>query len=151
MWVRLRFRTAKGNADRVFYIEDETKAETEMRKASSDPLFDHYELEIQVEESPIRYYFRVEAGEEHCYFNRLGATMDIQSCFDFCITPGFHTPEWVKGAVMYQIYVDRFCNGDRTMTCWIRIHLHRDAGPPGEGLGKPFRSPWTWAVFTAAT
>ncbi len=28
------------------------------------------------------------------------------------ITPGFHTPEWVKGAVMYQIYVDRFCNGD---------------------------------------
>ncbi len=23
MWVRLRFRTAKGNADRVFYIEDE--------------------------------------------------------------------------------------------------------------------------------
>ena len=112
MWVRLRFRTAKGNADRVFYIEDETKAETEMRKASSDPLFDHYELEIQVEESPIRYYFRVEAGEEHCYFNRLGATMDIQSCYGFCITPGFHTPEWVKGAVMYQIYVDRFCNGD---------------------------------------
>ena len=23
-----------------------------------------------------------------------------------------HVPEWLKGAVMYQIYVDRFCNGD---------------------------------------
>ncbi len=26
--------------------------------------------------------------------------------------PGFSTPDWAKGAVMYQIYMDRFCNGD---------------------------------------
>ena len=26
--------------------------------------------------------------------------------------PGFQTPEWAKGAVFYQIFVDRFCNGD---------------------------------------
>lgn len=30
------------------------------------------------------------------------------------IVPGFSTPEWAKGAVMYQIFVDRFCNGDPT-------------------------------------
>ena len=24
------------------------------------------------------------------------------------------TPDWAKGAVMYQIFVDRFCNGDPT-------------------------------------
>ena len=30
----------------------------------------------------------------------------------FAITPGFHVPQWAKGAVMYQIFVDRFCNGD---------------------------------------
>ena len=30
----------------------------------------------------------------------------------FRITPGFHVPEWAKGALMYQIFVDRFCNGD---------------------------------------
>lgn len=40
--------------------------------------------------------------------------MDIQSCYAFRITPGFHTPEWAKGAVMYQIFVDRFCNGDQS-------------------------------------
>ena len=32
--------------------------------------------------------------------------------FDFKITPGFYTPDWAKGAVMYQIFTDRFCNGD---------------------------------------
>ena len=31
---------------------------------------------------------------------------------DFEIYPGFDTPNWAKGAVMYQIYVDRFYNGD---------------------------------------
>ncbi len=33
--------------------------------------------------------------------------------YDFVVIPGFKTPAWAKGAVMYQIYVDRFCNGDR--------------------------------------
>ena len=32
--------------------------------------------------------------------------------YAFRITPGFHTPEWAKGAVFYQIYVDRFYNAD---------------------------------------
>ena len=26
--------------------------------------------------------------------------------------PVSYTPDWAKGAVMYQIYTDRFCNGD---------------------------------------
>lgn len=30
----------------------------------------------------------------------------------FAITPGFHVPDWAKGALMYQIFIDRFCNGD---------------------------------------
>ena len=28
--------------------------------------------------------------------------------------PGFKTPHWVRGAVMYQIFVDRFYDGDKT-------------------------------------
>ena len=28
--------------------------------------------------------------------------------YNFVIIPGFKTPEWAKGAVMYQIYVDQF-------------------------------------------
>ena len=32
----------------------------------------------------------------------------------FRLIPGFHTPKWAKGAVMYQIFTDRFCNGDHS-------------------------------------
>ena len=41
-----------------------------------------------------------------------GIVRDANEYYDFVIFPGFKTPEWAKGAVMYQIYVDRFCNGD---------------------------------------
>ena len=32
----------------------------------------------------------------------------------FWILPGMKTPQWAKGAVFYQIFTDRFCNGDPT-------------------------------------
>ena len=112
--VTLRFRTAKDDVDRVFYIEEDKNIQAEMRKVSSDRLFDYYEYRMEADSEPQRYYFQVVKDNEICYFNRLGATMDIQSCYAFRITPGFHTPEWAKGAVMYQIFVDRFCNGDQS-------------------------------------
>ena len=112
--VTLRFRTAKNDVDQVFYIEEDKNIQAEMRKVSSDSLFDYYEYRMEADSQPQRYYFQVVKGSAVCYFNRLGATMDIQSCYAFRITPGFHTPEWAKGAVMYQIFVDRFCNGDQS-------------------------------------
>lgn len=109
--VTLRFRTAKDNVDHVIYIENDSDFEAEMKKTCSDELFDYYEYSIHVKEMPKRYFFQAVKGSEVCYYNRLGATMDIQSCYSFRITPGFHTPDWAKGAVFYQIYIDRFCRG----------------------------------------
>ena len=109
--VTLRFRTARDNIDHVFYQEAEGE-ETPLLKAASDKLFDYYEYHMTVPASPLRYHFRVVRGEESCFYNRLGVCTEAEACFDFRITPGFHTPDWAKGVVMYQIFVDRFCNGD---------------------------------------
>lgn len=49
-----------------------------------------------------------------CYYNQIGAIKDLNPYYNFQITPGFKTPEWAKGAVMYQIFVDRFYNGDKS-------------------------------------
>ena len=61
---------------------------------------------------PIHYYFEIRAGKIVCYYNELGVTRQLQEQYSFGIIPGFHTPDWAKGAVMYQIFVDRFYNGD---------------------------------------
>lgn len=142
--VCLRFRTAKGDADRVSYIEESHNIEVEMIKVSSDQRFEYYEYELMVSEEVIRYYFQIVKGNEVCYFNRLGATSDIQSCYAFRITPGFHTPEWAKGAVMYQIFIDRFCKGDTTNDVESGEYLY--IGRPVKKIEDWHQSPSTMDV-----
>lgn len=108
--VVLRFRTGKNNTDHVYCISDEGKMQ--MKKTSSDSLFDYYEIQITAGEKPLYYYFQAEKDGQVCFYDRLGTDAAPNGSHAFCITPGFHTPEWAKGAVMYQIYIDRFCNGD---------------------------------------
>ena len=94
--VMLRFRTGKNDIEHAYYVED--GAEVEMDKVCSDELFDYYEYEITVGTDQVLYHFKAVKGQEVCIFNRLGVTEDDQACYDFKITPGFHTPDWAKGA-----------------------------------------------------
>ena len=104
--VVVRMRTAKDDVDHVYYIEG--KKETEMKKTVSDTLFDYYEHTMTAGEEQILYHFKIVKGTEVCQYNRLGVSDQDTDQFDFKITPGFHTPDWAKGAVMFQIFVDRF-------------------------------------------
>lgn len=133
--IRLSFRTAKNDVERVLYVPANGADPQEMRKTVSDGYFDYYETEIRVGEEPFRYYFRIEKVREVCFYNRLGVTTDVQECYGFCITPGFHTPEWAKGAVMYQIYVDRFCNGDPSNDVEDQEYIY---------IGKPVQKAAAW-------
>ncbi len=108
------FRTEKDGADAVFLMEygrDGEISEREMMRADSDELFDYYRCCIVAGHERLRYAFRIVFGSDICFYSRIGVT-DKPEEQPFCLIPGFHVPEWSKGAVMYQIYVDRFCNGD---------------------------------------
>lgn len=108
--VTLRFRTAKEDAVRVCLLIGEEKYE--MKKETSEGVFDYYMMKWKLGEEPISYCFEISDKEEVCYFNRGGISEGRIELYDFKIVPGFSTPDWAKGAVMYQIYTDRFCNGD---------------------------------------
>ena len=108
--VLLRFRTAHNDVEEVELLTEDSKYA--MWKASSGNEFDFYEMEWQLGEEPFRYSFEIKKGEQIWYFNRCGVSDHRERYYDFVIVPGFSTPDWAKGAVMYQIFVDRFCNGD---------------------------------------
>ncbi len=55
--VMLRMRTARDNAEYVYYVED--NAEVEMTKVESDQLFDYYEYEITVGTDQVLYHFKL--------------------------------------------------------------------------------------------
>lgn len=110
--IEIKIRTAKDNADVVnFYTHDDVYP---MKKTSSDNNFDYYSINIQIK-SELSYYFGIYGlGGYHCYYNNQGAVRDVYTGYNFRILPDFKIPEWAQGAVMYQIYVDRFYNGDLT-------------------------------------
>ena len=110
--VRLRFRTAADDVERVVLVLPDENRRIELEKTASAGRFDYYETMFAVGDAPILFYFEVISGDEVCTYTRLGLSDNLERQCMFEITPGFHVPEWAKGAVMYQIFVDRFCNGD---------------------------------------
>ena len=108
----LRFRTAIDNVDGVFVVVNDTRYE--MKVVESDTLFDYYQVVIPNVRERLRYYYEIHAGRVVVYYNRVSKHKDLNRNYDFEVMPGFRTPDWAKGAVFYQIYVDRFCNGDPT-------------------------------------
>lgn len=77
-------------------------------------LFDYYQTAIELKEDTFSYYFSIEDEGGVCYYDKFGASDWVRPQYAFRIIPGFATPDWAKGAVMYQILVDRFANGDST-------------------------------------
>ncbi len=110
--VTLRFRTGRDDVDHVWLVTGEERYE--LAKEHSWGAFDYYFVCKNLEQKPLRYYFEIQSGDMVRYYTQYGVTEEILPIYDFVIVPGFSTPDWAKGAVMYQIYTDRFFNGDKS-------------------------------------
>ena len=108
--VTIRLRTAVNNVDRVYLVSGHERHLMTKPEAEGD--FDFYSCEIQLEAERFAYHFEIHLGLLTGYFDTRGLVQESSEEYQFVIIPGFSTPDWAKGAVMYQIYVDRFCNGD---------------------------------------
>lgn len=92
--------------------------------------FDYYIYELQLEDEKVCYHFEIYAGQQVYFFDSRGPVQEIDEHFAFSIIPGFRTPDWAKGAVMYQIFTDRFCNGDPSNDvetgeyCYLDYQVH---------------------------
>lgn len=137
--VRLRFRTARDDAQEVCLISG---GETlQMQKMSSGEVFDYYETEVQLTDTMFVYYFRIKSESEELCYHRCGVSEHPVEYYNFRIMPGFSTPAWAKGAVMYQIFVDRFCNGDQSNDVEDGEYVY---------IGEPVCKVKDWNEFPAA-
>ncbi|MCR4589627.1 MAG: glycoside hydrolase family 13 protein [Lachnospiraceae bacterium] len=110
--VTLRFRTGRNNVDDVYISE--RGGRHKMTKISSEGNFDFYEGHVNVEDKPFFYHFEMESGNICLSYGRSGLEGTGGCRDEYKLVPGIKTPEWSYGAVMYQIFTDRFCNGDRS-------------------------------------
>ncbi len=106
-----RFRCARSEASQVLLVwESEHR---KMKLSETDNGFDYYDISVNIGKEPFKYYFEI-TGKDGSFwrYDKRGAVQEVMEEMKFVVIPGFSTPEWAKGAVMYQIFVDRFCNGD---------------------------------------
>ncbi len=108
--VRFRIRTSRNGADEIFLVINDQKVSMRWVETVND--FDYYECGYEVDSAVQQFYYEIHLGSTTCYYNRKGITHEADHNFDFKVQPGFRTPDWAKGAVIYQIFTDRFCNGD---------------------------------------
>lgn len=110
--VKIKFRTAKNDVDNV-YIYCNNKKYVMDKIEVNDDIFDFYQFNIESLKENIEYYFVVENDNGELFYNKRGAYTDLDSNLNYKIFLDFKTPDWAKGAVIYQIMVDRFFNGDK--------------------------------------
>ncbi len=132
--VRLWFRTEKDDVEKVILCFE--KQRILMKKTITRGRFDFYETSVTVSGKTAQYYFEIFGGGESCLYNKYGVQEKRNPEYDFQIVPGFQTPDWAKGAVMYQIFVDRFCNGDKTNDVETGEYLY---------IGKPVQHVDDWS------
>lgn len=135
--VTLRLRAAAGDLDsasvRVFRARTGAEALLPMKVVATTPEgYDFWEATVELEALSVYWYrFIVTKGDQTLYYEDdiipnddtftllneggSGAAYDRSPDLSFQITvydEGFYTPAWVREGVIYQIFPDRFRNGD---------------------------------------
>lgn len=123
----IRIRTSKFDSLKVSIIHGPkftyhiTRYEEEMRLGYVDRLFNYFEIKLNVSDYRLAYIFKIEESGKTYYFSEDGISQDYD--FDLGFYNYFQMPSindadimpcipWMRSAVFYQIFIDRFNRGD---------------------------------------
>ena len=125
--LHIRIRTAKNDLEEINLIYGNkfdwknTQHKQKMRKVASDIYFDYYQSEIQDEDKRIGYYFELVEEGQKIFYTEAGLVEEFNNDLAYCyfyqypyINPidVHQQPKWISDSVFYQIFVERFHNGD---------------------------------------
>ena len=115
--VKIRLRTENTSNCHAWLLIKNRPDPIPMDPVRENEFFTWHEAEIECPNEPIYYCFLIHYRKRCFVCQRFGANLlnqDRAIGFEraFRLTPGFHTPEWAKGSLQYQIFTDRFNNSD---------------------------------------
>lgn len=125
--VELRLRAAKGDVASVTLLYGKkhefclNRSSMPVELAASDGLFDYFSVRLRLEDKRLAYIFYLECSDgKSYYFSEDGATeeYDFSTAFYNFFQLAYinendvmRRVDWLGSAVVYQIFVDRFCRG----------------------------------------
>lgn len=124
--LHIRLRTAKNDIDEVEIIygvkfDWQNNQRHPMKKILTDEFYDYYQFDIICDDSRLGYYFGLKKGKKKLYYTECGFVKKFNDEMSYCyffqypyINPiDVHKePSWVHEAIFYQIFVERFYNGN---------------------------------------
>jgi alpha-glucosidase len=114
--VRLRLRLDRTAAVRRVVLRtlpDGEQALTAMTHADDDPAVQWWEIDLTLREPVTHYRFILETGAAVWHYSAAGPSLAVPlDATDFRILAGHQPPAWMFDTVFYQIFPDRFANGD---------------------------------------
>ncbi|TDX52332.1 alpha amylase N-terminal ig-like domain-containing protein [Orenia marismortui] len=85
----------------------------EMKVEQKKKGFRYYSCKLEISQPRINYHFYISTQKETYFYNQLEVSTHIPiEDYDFVIVAGYKAPEWIKSTVFYQIFPDRFYNGN---------------------------------------
>jgi cyclomaltodextrinase / maltogenic alpha-amylase / neopullulanase len=130
--LHIRLRTKKDDIEQVNLIYGDPyewvngewqKATQPMSKSGSDELFDYWFIAISPPYRRLRYGFELKSKDEQLVYTEKGFYREApkdDTAYYFCFPflnqiDVFKAPEWVKDTVWYQIFPERFANGNEKL------------------------------------
>ncbi|SFA79227.1 MULTISPECIES: glycoside hydrolase family 13 protein [unclassified Bacillus (in: firmicutes)] len=127
--LHIRLRTKRNDVDSVQLVYGDPYEHTEsgwvtkqttMKISGSDDLFDYWFVSVAPEFKRLRYGFILTSGDETIVYTEKGFYEEVPNndtayffCFPFLNKIDvFQAPEWAKETVWYQIFPERFANGN---------------------------------------
>ena len=84
-----------------------------MEKEKEKGEFVYYKYQLEINQPDFHYHFIINTPSETYYYNQFEiSNYPPVEDYDFRIVADYQPPEWVKETVFYQIFPDRFYNGN---------------------------------------
>ena len=114
--IRVRIRVPLAAGIRALYLRSRPDGEWKrirMAKVESDGLAAWWSAEMPIIMHHNNYCFHFLTASGSFYYNQFGVSpIDSPDWFSFTVLGDYNAPDWVREQVFYQIFPERFANGD---------------------------------------
>ena len=122
--LRITLRAAKGDLQSVTVLYQDRYGGSEpfaatMEVVAEDEMFSFHQADVQLDTKRFGYVFLLDDGKHQVFYTEKGFFDDVPPNTQFhypyiALKDLWEPPLWSQGAVIYQIFPERFTNGDST-------------------------------------
>ena len=99
---------------RITVIDHDNLSRYGMSKLSNDGTYDVYEARILANDNELQYWFEGQLNDGSDFYLTKRGVSDFLCAWEdaFVLKVDLDVPSWTSSSICYQIFPDRFCNGD---------------------------------------